>query len=285
MAKRARAAATGSLLLLAAVLAAGCAGDRRDRLAYVERPAEQIYNQGLTQFERNRYDVAAELFDEVERQHPYSEWARRAMMMAAYAHYQNNDYEGAIATAERYINLYPSGQTTAYAYYLIALCHYERILDVGRDQQETRAALDALTQVERRFPNTDYARDARLKIDLTRDHLAGKEMDVGRWYLRQGHYLAAINRFQNVIRDYDTTSHTPEALHRLVEAYLALGIVDEAREVASVLSYNYPDSDWYQDTYALLTREGLVDASTGRETDDEGSQNRSWWGRTVGRVF
>ncbi len=205
-------------------------------------------------------------------------------MMAAFAHYQSNDYEGAIATAERYINLYPSGQTTAYAYYLIALCHYERILDVGRDQSETRAALDALNQVARRYPQTDYARDARLKIDLTRDHLAGKEMDIGRWYLRQGHHLAAINRFKRVVDEYDTTTHTPEALHRLVESYIALGIIDEARQVAAVLGYNYPGSDWYEDTYALLIREGLVDRRTGVETEEK-PQERSWWGRTVGRVF
>jgi outer membrane protein assembly factor BamD len=283
MTKCARAVAAGSVLLATLLGAVGCAGDR-DKLAYVERPAELIYNEGFTQFERKRFDIAAELFDEVERQHPYSEWARRAMMMAAYAHYQDNDYEGAIATAERYINLYPSGQTTAYAYYLVALCHYERILDVGRDQEETRAALDALTQVERRYPSTDYARDARLKIDLTRDHLAGKEMDIGRWYLKQGQYLAAINRFQTVIDEYDTTTHAPEALHRLVEAYLALGIVDEARQVASVLGYNYPGSDWYEDSYELLTKEGLVDIATGLETEGE-VRTPSWWDRTVGRVF
>jgi outer membrane protein assembly factor BamD len=281
MATRARAAAA----LAIALLAVACAGDRRQRLAYVERPAELIYAEGFNQFERERYDIAAVLFDEVERQHPYSEWARRAMMMAAFAHYQSNDYDAAIATAERYINLYPSGQTTAYAYYLIALCHYERILDIGRDQTETQAALDALNQVARRYPSTDYARDARLKIDLTRDHLAGKEMDIGRWYQRDGHFLAAINRFKLVVDEYDTTTHTPEALHRLVECYLALGIIDEARQVAAVLSYNYPGSDWYEDTYALLTREGVVDRRTGQDIEGGAPRQRSWWGRTVGRVF
>jgi len=278
-----RASALG--ILVVALLAAACAGHRRERLAYIERPAELIYNQGFDQFERERYDVAAQLFDEVERQHPYSEWARRAMMMAAYAHYESNDYDGAISTAERYINLYPSGDTTAYAYYLIALCHYERILDVGRDQSETQAALDSLNQVARRFPDTDYARDARLKIDLTRDHLAGKEMDIGRWYERQGHYLAAINRFKRVVEEYDTTSHAPEALHRLVECYVALGVIDEAREVAAVLGYNFPGSDWYQDTYRLLARQGMLDAATGEQTQDVAPPHRSWWGRTVGRVF
>lgn len=275
-------------VLAAAVVvatAAGCAGKRDKDLAYVERPAETIYSLGMEQFERERYDIAAQVFDEVERQHPYSEWARRAMMMGAYAHYQDNDYEGAIATAERYINLYPSGQTTAYAYYLIALCHYERILDVGRDQSETRAALDALTQVARRYPDTDYARDARLKIDMTMDHLAGKEMEVGRWYLRQGHYLAAINRFKTVVDQYDTTSHVPEAMHRLVEAYVALGVVDEARQVAAVLGYNYPGSEWYQDSYELLADQGLLDRASGVELEEAEPAKRSWWGRTVGRMF
>lgn len=273
------------LIVALAVTATACQGNRKEELAYIERPAELIYNEGIEQFDKNRYDRAAQFFDEVERQHPYSEWARRAMMMAAYANYQSNDYDAAISTAERYIALYPGGQTTAYAYYLIALCHYERILDVGRDQSSTRAAMEALTQVTRRYPQTDYARDARLKIDLTLDHLAGKEMDVGRWYLRQGHDLAAINRFKRVVEEYETTSHVPEALHRLVEAYVALGILDEAREVAAVLGYNYPGSVWYEDTYDLLADQGMVDRRSGAELDAEGPEGRSWWGRTVGRVF
>lgn len=273
------------LIVALAVTATACQGNRKEELAYIERPAELIYNEAIEQFDKDRYDRAAQFFDEVERQHPYSEWARRAMMMAAYANYQSNDYDAAISTAERYIALYPGGQTTAYAYYLIALCHYERILDVGRDQSSTRAAMEALTQVTRRYPQTDYARDARLKIDLTLDHLAGKEMDVGRWYLRQGHDLAAINRFKRVVDEYGTTSHVPEALHRLVEAYVALGILDEAREVAAVLGYNYPGSVWYEDTYDLLADQGMVDRRSGAELDAEGPEGRSWWGRTVGRVF
>lgn len=273
------------LIVALAVTATACQSNRKEELAYIERPAELIYNEGIEQFDNNRYDRAAQFFDEVERQHPYSEWARRAMMMAAYANYQSNDYDAAISTAERYIALYPGGQTTAYAYYLIALCHYERILDVGRDQSSTRAAMEALTQVTRRYPQTDYARDARLKIDLTLDHLAGKEMDVGRWYLRQGHDLAAINRFKRVVEEYGTTSHVPEALHRLVEAYVALGILEEAREVAAVLGYNYPGSVWYEDTYDLLADQGMVDRRSGAELDAEGPEGRSWWGRTVGRVF
>lgn len=272
--------------LLGLITVAGCGGNSSARdLPYVERPAELIYGLAVERLEKNRYAEAVLLFNEVERQHPYDEWARRAMMMSAYANYRMNQYPEAIGTAERYIALYPGGDTTAYAYYLIALSHYEQILDVGRDQKTTEDALSALRQVERRFPRSDYARDARLKIDLTLDHLAGKEMEVGRYYLRAGHYLAAINRFKTVIVEYQTTSHVPEALHRLVEAYVALGIVDEATQIAAVLGYNFPGSDWYEDTYRLLTSEGIVLAETGETNEDLSLDKRSWWGRTVGRVF
>ncbi len=270
---------------LLAVLAAACAGDPSERLAYVERPAEVIYTEAIGRLETSRYAEAIALFDEVERQHPYSEWARRAMMMAAYTSYLSNQYDQAIATSERYIALYPSGRTTAYAYYLVALCHYEQILDVGRDQRTTERALAALRQVERRFPQSDYARDARLKIDMTLDHLAGKEMDVGRWYLREGHYLAAINRFKRVVTDYQTTTHVPEALHRMVEAYLSLGVVHEANQLAAVLGYNFPGDPWYADTYALLVEEGVVVAQTGQTTEDIEGEPRSLWSRTIGRIF
>ncbi len=278
---------TLSLISLVACLAAtGCArNNQAESLPYIERPAEMIYSLALDRLERKRYAEAVLLFDEVERQHPYSEWARRAMMMSSYSNYTSNQYQAAITTAERYIALYPGGDTTAYAYYLIALCHYEQILDVGRDQRTTEQALNALRQVERRFPRSDYARDARLKIDLTLDHLAGKEMEVGRFYLRQGHYLASINRFKTVIDEYQTTSHTPEALHRLVEAYVSLGVLTEATEVAAVLGYNYPGSEWYEDTYELLVDEGVVFAETGESNENLALERRSWWGRTVGRIF
>lgn len=272
------------LLMAAAAIATGCANQRDEQLAYVERPAEVIYNEAYDEVERRRYREAQQLFDEVERQHPYSEWARRAIMMAAYAAYESGDYDGAIQTSERYIALYPSGQTTAYAYYLVGISYYEQILDVGRDQRITQQALAALEQVVRRYPNSEYARDARLKIDLTRDHLAGKEMDIGRWYLRRGHHLAAINRFRRVIEDYETTSHVPEALHRLVESYVSLGVLNEARQVASVLGYNYPGSDWYADSYALLSEQGVVVTGAG-EAQEPIEQRRSWWGRTIGRFF
>lgn len=244
-------------LSLLALTVAAC-GSRQDaQLTYVETPVEALYNRGFEALERNRYNEAAAFFDEVERQHPFSEWARRSMLMAAFSNYEARLYSEAISDAERFIALHPGSYSAPYAYYLIALCHYEQIYDVGRDQSTTQQAMESLQQVVRRYPETPYARDARLKLDMTRDHLAGKEMSVGRWYLRNGYYLAAINRFQTVVRDYETTSHTPEALHRLVESYVALGIDEEARQVASVLGYNFPGSEWYQDTYTLMTERGV----------------------------
>ncbi|WP_417470243.1 outer membrane protein assembly factor BamD [Maricaulis sp.] len=244
--------------VILSVLVAACAGGPDTSVAYVERPAESIYADAFATMERGQYQLAAAQFDEVERQHPYSEWARRSMLMAAFANYQANKYDEAVSDAQRFISLHPGNRSAPYAYYLIAISYFEQIVDVGRDQQITQQALDALQQVVRRYPESRYATDARLKIDMTRDHLAGKEMDVGRWYLRRNYHLAAINRFQNVIRDYGTTSHVPEALHRLVEAYVSLGLDSEATQVASVLGYNFPGSDWYQNSYNLLTREGIA---------------------------
>ncbi|WP_417491229.1 outer membrane protein assembly factor BamD [Maricaulis sp.] len=244
--------------VILSVLVAACAGGPDTSVAYVERPAESIYADAFATMERGQYQLAAAQFDEVERQHPYSEWARRSMLMAAFANYQANKYDEAVSDAQRFISLHPGNRSAPYAYYLIAISYFEQIVDVGRDQQITQQALDALQQVVRRYPESRYATDARLKIDMTRDHLAGKEMDIGRWYLRRNYHLAAINRFQNVIRDYGTTSHVPEALHRLVEAYVSLGLDSEATQVASVLGYNFPGSDWYQNSYNLLTREGIA---------------------------
>lgn len=247
-----------SAFCLCAFTLAACGGRQTTELAYVETPVERLYNEGFDQMERRRYTEAAQFFDEVERQHPFSEWARRSMLMAAYANYEARLYSEAISDAERFIALHPGSSSAPYAYYLIAISHYEQIYDVGRDQSTTQLAMEALEQVVRRFPETPYAQDARLKLDMTRDHLAGKEMSVGRWYLRNGYYLAAINRFQTVVREYQTTSHTPEALHRLVESYVALGVDEEARQVASVLGYNFPGSDWYSDTYDLMTTRGVA---------------------------
>lgn len=261
--------------VLGSAILAACASRVDSSVAYVERPVETIYAEAFETMDRRQFRLAAAQFDEVERQHPYSEWARRSMLMAAFANYQSRNYEEAISDAQRFISLHPGNRSTAYAYYLIAISYFEQIMDVGRDQQTTQQAMEALQQVVRRFPESRYATDARLKIDMTRDHLAGKEMDVGRWYLRRNFHLAAINRFRNVIAEYETTSHTPEALHRLVEAYVALGIDEEARQVASVLGYNFPGSEWYDASYALLSREGIA-LDEGIEQSDPSYFQRAW---------
>lgn len=263
-----RLAVAGALVLFSMALAS-CSGDAE--LPYEERPVEQIYNKAMDYMADEDYSKAANEFEEVERQHPYSTWARRATLMAAYADYKYNNYDASILTAQRYISLHPGSKDVAYAYYLIALCYYEQISDVGRDQQMTQNALAALTVIVVRFPQSEYARDARLKLDLTRDHLAGKEMEIGRYYLKRHEYIAAINRFRVVIEKYQTTSHVPEALHRLVEAYLSLGIKTEAQTAAAILGYNYPGSDWYQDSYALLAGQGLKPA------EDKGSWISKAW--------
>lgn len=240
------------LVLLPLALVLPACSSSEDAPEYVERPAEEIYAEAAETIEGGEFNRAAQLFDEVERQHPYSQWAVRAQLMAAYSHYQAEKYEDAIVALDRFIQLHPGNADAPYAYYLRALCYYEQISDVKRDQKMTQMALSSLEEVVTRFPDTDYARDAKLKLDLARDHLAGKEMEIGRFYLRQNQYQAAIKRFQAVIADYQTTSHVPEALHRLTECYLALGLTDEARATAAVLGYNYPGSEWYQDSYGSL---------------------------------
>ncbi len=239
-------------ILLGATLVIACAGDE-DLKPYVERSVHELYNQATDALEKREFHEAAVLFDEVERQHPYSLWATKAQLMAGYANYEANKYGDALIALNRFIQLHPGNKDIPYAYYLKALSYYEQISDVSRDQAITQKAFTALQDTIRRFPNTKYARDAKLKLDLTRDHLAGKEMAIGRWYLRQREYLAAITRFRQVVEKYQTTSHIPEALHRLSEAYSALGLKAEASQVASVLGHNYPGSEWYIDSYALMT--------------------------------
>lgn len=267
-----RALVAGVVVLAAAGLA-GCSSD--DELPYEERAVEQIYNKAMDHMEAKEYIPATKEFDEVERQHPYSEWARRSMLMGAYANYKVNQYDEAILSAQRFISLHPSNRDVPYAYYLIGLSYYERISDVGRDQKMTENALNSFYELTRRFPASEYARDARLKIDLTLDHLAGKEMEIGRYYLTRKDYIAAINRFRVVIEKYQTTTHTPEALERLTEAYLSLGIKTEAQTAAAILGYNFPGSDWYEDSYALLAEQGL-----------EPQENKdSWISRAWNSVF
>jgi len=238
---------------LAAVIA-GCAGNEEEE--YAERPVAEIYNEGVNALEGGEYDQAAERFDEVERQHPYSPWAVRAQLMAAYAYYQSNEYEDAVAALDRFIQLHPAHRDVPYAYYLKGLSHYEQISDVARDQQKPEDARRVFEELITRYPDSAYSRDARLKLDLTNDHLAGKQMVIGRYYLTQRHYLAAINRFQMVVDGYGTTTHVAEALLRLVEAYTALGINDEAQKMAAILGHNFPGSEWYADAYALVETGG-----------------------------
>ena len=220
-------------------------------------PVAKLYNKGLDEMKSGAYKTAAKSFGEVERQHPYSSWATKAILMQAYAQYQRNAYDEAINAAQRFITLHPGHRDAAYAYYLVALSNYEQIADIRRDQSKTQKALVSLEEVSKRFPGTPYAQDAAAKATLARDHLAGKEMEIGRFYEERGSYLAGINRFKKVVTDYQTTSHTPEALFRLTESYMALGVRSEAQTAAAVLGHNYPNSDWYKDAYALLQSDGL----------------------------
>lgn len=247
-----------TVAVITALALAGCAGKpKKPKLAYEERPVELLYATGADRLDRGLWNQAVDYFAEVERQHPYSEWSRRAILMTAYAHYQGDNYAEAIGDADRFISLYPGNPAAAYAHYLKAVCYFEQIVDVGRDQAATGQALDNLRDVVQRYPRTEFAADARLKIDMVNDQLAGKEMTIGRYYLRNGDTLAAVGRFKTVIERYQTTTHSPEALYRLVEAYLTLGLFDEAKKNGAVLGFNYPGDAWYRDAYKLLTDKGL----------------------------
>ncbi|MFA6219228.1 MAG: outer membrane protein assembly factor BamD [Erythrobacter sp.] len=247
-----------ALVAGASVLTAGCAGrgggDNLKNTAYVARDVETLYAEAKRRLDHGAPKIAAALFDEVERQHPYSPWARRAQLMSAFSNYVAQDYNPAIQAAQRFLSIHPGNKDAPYAYYLIALSYYEQISDVQRDQKITEQALTALQEINRRFPTTQYAADARLKIDLVQDHLAGKEMEIGRYYEKSGRWIAAQVRFQNVVDNYQTTSHAPEALYRLAETSLALGIPSEAAKYAAVLGANYPGSEWYQKAYSLVNR-------------------------------
>ncbi len=244
-----------SSIAVAAILASGLlmtACTVVEEPEYVERPVAELYNEAMDLLQGSQYSLATQRFDEVERQHPYSVWATKAQLMAAYSYYQSNRYDDSIIALDRFIQLHPSNRDIAYAYYLKGLSYYEQISDVSRDQKMTELALQSLNEVVTRFPSSKFARDSKLKIDLTYDHLAGKEMEIGRYYQRKGHYLSAINRFKNVVDNYQTTTHVPEALHRLAESYTALGILDEARKVAAVLGHNFPGSEWYTDSFGMI---------------------------------
>ena len=245
------ACAAGALLLTA-----GCArrGGKHKDTAYVARDVDTLYGAAKTKLDQGNYKDAASLFDEVERQHPYSPWARRAQLMSAFSYYVARDYTKATQAAERFLSIHPGNKDAPYAYYLVAISYYEQISDVTRDQKITQQARQALTELVRRYPDTRYASDARLKLDLVADHLAGKEMTIGRSYERSGKWLAASIRFRNVIDNYQTTSHAPEALYRLVETNLALGLPEEAQKAAAVLGANHSESKWYKRAYELMER-------------------------------
>ena len=252
---------TGLFGVLAIGMAlSGCAGAdgvERGDIKYENFTAEQIYERGEYDLARNNPQLAAEVFAEVERLYPYSEWAKRAVIMQAFAFHEAKDYENSRSAAQRFIDLYPTDEDAAYAQYLLALSYYDQIDEVGRDQGLTFQALQALREVIERYPESDYAKSAVLKFDLAFDHLASKEMEIGRYYLRRDHFTAAINRFRVVVEDFQTTTHTAEALHRLVEAYLSLGLTNEAQTAGAILGYNFRGTEWYEDSYKLLTGQGL----------------------------
>ncbi|RVT85339.1 outer membrane protein assembly factor BamD [Rhodobacteraceae bacterium CCMM004] len=252
--------ATRPILTVALCAAlAGCGGFTSNR----EQPldsfsAEEIFTRAEFELEAERADEAARYFGEVERLYPYSEWAKRALIMQAFAYHRDGDFESSRASAQRFIDFYPADEDAAYAQYLLALSYYDQIDDVGRDQGLTFQALQALREVIERYPDSEYATSSILKFDLAFDHLAGKEMEIGRYYLKRGHYTAAINRFRVVVEQFQTTTQTPEALLRLVESYLRLGLTDEAQTAGAILGYNFQSTEWYQDAYVLLTGRGLT---------------------------
>ena len=260
-----------------------CAGNKGDKDELPpEESVDSLYNKAADLMDHGEYHDASKQFAEVERQHPYSQWATKAQLMEAFADYQNLDYDEAITTLNQFIELHPGSNDAAYAFYLRALCNYERISDVRRDQSEAIDSLKGMQEVVSRFPDSPYAKDAALKISLISDHLAGAEMDVGRWYLGQKLYIAAIERFKTVVSKYQTTSHVPEALERLVECYVSLGVTKEAKATAAVLGYNFPGSEWYQDAYGLLVQNNIKPDNTSKapaKNDD------TWIGRVWHSVF
>jgi outer membrane protein assembly factor BamD len=265
-------------LLLSFIVLVGCASDTKDveqTASGPSKPVEELYNEAADALDAEEYRTAVNLFQEVERQYPYSKWATKAQLMAAFAAYKSDSYDEAVLAIDRFIELHPGNEDIDYAYYLKALAYYEQISDVARDQEMTKNALDSFDALITRFPTSQYARDAKLKRDLTLDHLAGKEMEIGRYYLNRNQINAAINRFRVVIKEYQTTTHTPEALHRLVECYLILGLKGEATRVAAVLGHNYPGSNWYEDSYKILDE----------QSRQQIMEDRSFIDKTVDSLF
>ena len=241
-------------------LLSACSSEKDIDLAtYVEQtePADVLYNQGLANLEQGHLKEAGKKFEAVDRQHPYSEQARKSMVMSAFAQYRQGNYADAINAAKRYVTLYPTNPDAAYAQYIIGLCYYRQIRDVTQDQKEARRTIEAMDELVQRWPESEYVEDAKAKIRYARDQLAGKEMQIGRYYLERREYIAAIKRFRNVVENYSNTRQVEEALSRLTESYYAMGLADEAQTAAAVLGNNYPDSQWYKDSYALLQSGGL----------------------------
>lgn len=232
-------------------------GDKYKTTIVPDVPAEDLYNQGLARLQAKDFDSAAKKFTDIEKQYPYSQWQRKAVLMTTFSQYENGSYDDAIASAKRYITLYPTSPDVPYAYYLQAMSNYNQIPDISRDQTRAARAVELFSVIVEKYPKSEYAEDARYKIQVARDQLAGKEMQIGRYYLNQHNYAAAINRFREVLFKYQTTRHAEEALMRLTEAYLALGVPSEAQTAAAVLGHNYPESQWYKDAYALLQGGGL----------------------------
>lgn len=257
----ARAACLALAVLSAPLLLSACTSSDKDLdlSTYVEQtePADQLYNQGLANLSAGRLKEASRKFDAIDRQHPYSEYARKSMVMGAFANYRQGNYDDAINSAKRYLALYPSTEDAAYAQYIIGLCYFRQIRDVTQDQKESRRAIEAMQEVVDRWPESEYVEDAKEKIRFARDQLAGKEMQVGRYYLERREYIAAIKRFRGVVEGYSNTRHVEEALARLTETYYAMGLTSEAQAAAAVLGQNYPDSPWYRDSYKLLQTGGL----------------------------
>ena len=253
--------ATLILAVSAGIALAGCGGGpsvERGNVNYEDYTAQQIFERGEYDLAQDNPDLAATSFAEVERLYPYSDLAKRAVIMQAFSNHKAKNYEQSRAAAQRYIDFYPADEDAAYAQYLLALSYYDQIDEVGRDQGLTFQALQALRGVIERYPDSEYANSSILKFDLAFDHLAAKEMEIGRYYLKRDHFPAAINRFRVVVEDFETTSHTAEALHRLVESYLSLGLTDEARSAGAILGHNFRGTRWYEDSYALLTGRGLT---------------------------
>lgn len=259
-------------------LAACSSTSTKEEDIVIEGSVEDLYNRAADLMEAENYKEAARFYNEVDRQHPYSTWASRAQLMAAYSYYKDREYETAIVALNRFIRLHPSHRDIAYAYYLKSLSYFEQVRDVKRDQTPAEEAYKSFDEVVKRFPDSRYAQDARNKMVLVQDHLAGQEMEIGRWYQRRNQYLAAVNRYQVVVTKYQTSRQVPEALHRMTESYTALGLTDEARRVASVLGHNYPSSEWYFDSYELVEKKPV-------ERPPEAPDSRSWIRRQVDWLF